>query len=178
MVTVDFPSLSIAVLRHAAALAQKENARLTLLSVIEEPVSFRTLDKVSRERCRLHSRVSALEEIASRELPPDMAVQIVVCEGNPVVEITRMAAQRRTDLIVVGCHPRHWLLRPFHGNTAARVMERAPCPVVVLNEVQSRRARSASRTLPDEPEIVAEAAVSGCKVLQMNGQQKATRTAA
>ncbi len=151
LVPVDFSTSSLMALRHAAALAQKENAELTLLNVIEEPVSFRSLDRPFRERSRLESQASDLEALADRELPPEVAAHIVVCEGDPATEITRTAAQRQTEMIVVGRHHHHWLIRPFCGNTAVRVMEKASCPVVVLNETQSRPARPAARNLPEEP---------------------------
>ena len=161
MVPVDFSMSSLRALRHAAVLAQKENAHLTLLNVIDEPLSFRSLDKPSRERSRLASRASGLEELVARELPPGVAVHIVVCEGNPATEITRVAAQRRTDLIVVGCHRHHWLVRLFRGHTAARVIEQSPCPVVVLNEARSRRHKLLQGTWPENLGLPPQGAQTG-----------------
>gem|GEM_PF-1644474 len=185
MVPVDFSMPSLRALRHAAMLAQKENAHLTLLNVIEEPVSFRSLDKPFRERSRLESRELGLEDLARRELPHDVAAHIVVCEGNPATEITRMAAQRHTDLIVVGCHRHHWLVRLFRGHTAARVIEQAPCPVVVLNESRARHSKPASGSLSGECGTAAGRAVSESLALRPDGPREqvqalpqATRAAA
>ena len=133
LVPIDFPESSVNTLRHAAGLAAKDQAHLTLLNVVEEPVSFRALDLPRQQRGRRQEHARQLQELARRELGPGMADGIVICDGNPSREITRVAARQHADLIVLGLHERHGLRRWFHGHTASRIAHNASCPVMVLN---------------------------------------------
>jgi universal stress protein A len=134
LVPIDFSESSVKALRHAARLAATDQAHLTLLNVIEEPVSFRTLDLRGQQRRRRQEHTRQLQELARRELGPDVAAGIVICDGNPSREITRLAARQRADLIIVGRHERQGLHRWFHGHTASRIAHNASCPVLVLND--------------------------------------------
>jgi universal stress protein A len=138
LVPIDFSESSVKALRHAAGLAAKDQAHLTLVNVVDEPVSFRTLDLPGQQRGQRKEHARQLQELARRELGPDVAAGIVICDGNPSREITRLAARQRADLIIVGRHERHGLHRWFRGRTASRVADTAPCPVVVLNDARNR----------------------------------------
>lgn len=103
----------------AALLARDTNAALTLLTVRKPGVpeaSARTL----------------LEE-ARRALPPDTPnVQLRIREGHPAEEIVFECEEGGYDLAVVGERQHHTLRTRFLlGSTAQRVVEHAPCPVVV-----------------------------------------------
>ena len=134
LVPIDFSESSVKALRHAAGLAAQNQAHLTLLNVIEEPASFRTLDLPGQQRRLRQEHARQLQELARRELGPDMAAGIVICDGNPSREITRLAARQRADLIIVGRHERHGLHHWFRGHTASRIAHNASCPVLVLND--------------------------------------------
>ncbi|MGA2786074.1 MAG: universal stress protein [Verrucomicrobiota bacterium] len=134
LVPIDFSEYSVNALRHAAGLAAKDQAHLTLLNVVDEPVSFRSLDLPRQQRGRRQEHAQQLQELARRELGPNLAAGIVICDGNPSREITRVAARQHADLIVLGRHERHGLRRWFHGHTASRIIHNASCPVMVLND--------------------------------------------
>jgi nucleotide-binding universal stress UspA family protein len=134
LVPIDFSESSVKALRHAAGLAAKDQAHLTLLNVVEEPASFRTLDTQGQQRGRRQEHARQLQELARRELGPNMAAGILICAGNPSREITRVAARRHADLIVMGRHEHHGLRRWFHGRTASRIARNASCPVMVLDD--------------------------------------------
>ena len=52
--------------------------------------------------------------------------------GHPATEIVREAEEGNYDLIIVGERPNRNLVRRFFlGSTAVRVVEHAPCPVIV-----------------------------------------------
>jgi nucleotide-binding universal stress UspA family protein len=133
LVPIDFSQSSVNALRHAAALAAKTKAHLTLLNVMDEPVSFRALDLAAQEYQRQHDHARQLQQLADRELAPTIAANLLVRTGNPSHEISLVAAQRHSDLIVMGRHEHHGLRRWFHGHTVRRVADNAPCPVMVLN---------------------------------------------
>ena len=132
LVPIDFSEPSVNALRYARALAAGEKAQVILLHVVEEPCSFRTLDAVGQQRARYQQRAGRLQELADRELGSQVATRIEVREGNPSVEIARLASQRHVDLIVVGRHEHHGLWQWMHRHTASRLSKKAPCPVLLL----------------------------------------------
>ena len=59
-------------------------------------------------------------------------VETIVVEGNPAVEICRVASERGIDLIVLGSHGRGVISRAILGSTADKVMRTAHCPVMIV----------------------------------------------
>ncbi len=132
LVPIDFSEPSLNALRHARKLAAGEKAHLTLVNVVEEPGSFRTLDVVGQRRARYEQRLNRLQELAGRELGSQVASRIEVREGNASVEIARLATQRQVDLIVVGRHHHHGLWQWLQGRTASTLSKKAGCPVLLI----------------------------------------------
>ena len=132
LVPIDFSEESLKALRHAHDLAAGGKAELTLLNVIEEPLSFRTLDRVGQQHARKKERLARLEGLAQEETGSGISVKTLVCDGSPAKEITRFAAQTLPDMIIVGRHEHHGFGRWFHGHTASRLARQAPCTLIVL----------------------------------------------
>lgn len=59
-----------------------------------------------------------------------LAVELVVREGDPGLEIAQLACERRADLIVMGSHGRGLFRRAVLGSVANKVL--ASCDVAVL----------------------------------------------
>ena len=136
LVPIDFSKPSLTALRCARALAAGGKAHVILLNVVEEPGSCRTLDVVGQRRARYEQRAGRLQELADRELGAQIAARIEVREGNPCVEIARLASQRHVDLIVLGRHEHDGLRQWLHGHTANKLSQKAPCPVLLLKADQ------------------------------------------
>jgi len=58
--------------------------------------------------------------------------------GSPFDEIVQMADKLEVDLIIIGSHGCTGLTHLLVGSTAERVVEHAPCPVLVVKERRSR----------------------------------------
>jgi nucleotide-binding universal stress UspA family protein len=56
----------------------------------------------------------------------------VVLYGVPFQEIIDAAKARQVDLIVMGTHGRTGLMHVLLGSVAERVVQHAPCPVLVV----------------------------------------------
>jgi nucleotide-binding universal stress UspA family protein len=132
LVPIDFSESSVRALRHAAGLAERDGAELTLLNVVEEPQSVRAMDAVDRQRREEQSRARQLQQLAERELPARQTVKIEVLEGDPPQEIVRLANRQHADLIVLGLGRWRGLRRWLHGRIAARISREACCPVLLL----------------------------------------------
>ena len=134
LVPVDFSESSVKALRVAAAMAAKEHAHLTVLNVVGEPPSFRTLDQPRQEHRQRHEQARRLERLVQRELDPEIVAHTMVRSGDPSTEIKRTAAQEHASLIVMSRHAQHGVGRWFHRHTAPQVIDNAPCPVMIVNE--------------------------------------------
>ncbi|PLX50275.1 MAG: universal stress protein [Desulfobulbaceae bacterium] len=58
--------------------------------------------------------------------------EIVIKVGNPAEKIIDTAKEIGADLIVVGSHGRHGAQRFFLGSVSAKVLEHAPCHVLII----------------------------------------------
>lgn len=75
---------------------------------------------------------SALHEFIDTNVPKDLRVTPVVCEGRPYEEILREAGERGADLIVIPGKEHTTTDRVLLGSTASRVVDHAHCSVLVL----------------------------------------------
>ncbi len=74
----------------------------------------------------------ALDGIAHRLRADGVAARVLVLEGEPVHEITRVAAELDASLIVMATHGRGALQRLAHGSVADGVARRAATPVLLV----------------------------------------------
>jgi nucleotide-binding universal stress UspA family protein len=73
------------------------------------------------------------EEVkADQNLPNVVTDEILVRKGNPVEEILRTAADRNSDLIVMGTHGHGGFADAMIGSTARRVLRRSRIPVFTV----------------------------------------------
>jgi len=132
LVPTDFSDLAVATAQWARSLVQELAAEVHLLYAVAPAPSDESLAiaplPVKAEQLR-----SLLQDFA-REHFPDLAVPPVVhlAIGLPVSVITEYAREKEIDLIVIGTHARGVLNRIFMGSVSKAVMERAPCPVLMV----------------------------------------------
>ena len=137
LVPVDFSEMSIGAIQPAKNLARRFNASVHLVHVhwFDYPAGFTALpgpvpgwSTVQEEVER--SLAARLQEVASKfELPP---ANCHLCSGAPVFdEISRLAQALPADLIVTSTHGHGGVKHFFLGSTAERLVQHAPCPVLV-----------------------------------------------
>jgi nucleotide-binding universal stress UspA family protein len=61
-------------------------------------------------------------------------VSTILAEGKPYREILRVAAEEKTDLVVMGVRGRGAADLLFFGSTAQHVIRQAACPVLTLRK--------------------------------------------
>ena len=135
---------------YAASLANRYNAQVTILHVLEElsPTTMLLIGDIVGEK-RLSSLRSEKEQevIASiqkrledftatfcRETPqcPFTVNQIIVETGHPVGRIIATAEKIDADMIVMGSHGQGMLEQVVIGSTSRRVLRRCKKPVLVI----------------------------------------------
>jgi len=124
----DLSSRSDAVLRHAALLAERLGAQLTLLNVVSNRGTAKDIDRAKRKAAAL------LEDEAARLAAfAQTAPKILVKTGRPVPVIAQTARAEKADLVIMGRRP-----RPLRGlifdTTAERVVRTARVPVLIAGE--------------------------------------------
>lgn len=135
LATTDFSDESRAGVRYAVALAEKLNAAVALLHVVEPPSRFAGMEAVAI--VRKDSEVAELARVqlktlAERESQGDLRLTPSVRTGKPFHEITTAARERGADLIVIATHGYTGAKRVLLGSTAERVVRHAPCPVLTV----------------------------------------------
>lgn len=127
------PEESLQVARKAVELARLNNARLSLIHVIE-PVTFAYAGDIPMD---LTETQLALEEQADKRLASftqQLGYEVShskVVIGQTAAELRETAADLKADLIIVGSHGRHGLALLL-GSTASDVLHGAKCDVLAI----------------------------------------------
>jgi len=140
---VDFSDCSMQALNYAMSLAQEADAHLTVLHVMAHEMAV-TDDAYSaillndregladfRERREADAR-QRLKQAVPETVAAYCSVETMVSSGKPSREILRIAAERQSDLIVVGVHGRGAADLMFFGSTTNHVVREATCPVLTV----------------------------------------------
>lgn len=140
LVPLDFSVHSDRALAYATMLAQRLEASLRLLNVVE-PLNAAALagegylitvpeltDSMVKEARR---RMADYRDIA----PPGLVIETDVAVGPAATTIAETAREQQCDLIVMGTHGRTGLAHLFMGSVAERVTRLAPCPVLTVRPI-------------------------------------------
>ena len=150
LVPTDGSDASVAAARLAYRLARTFEAKVELLFVIdlllcEELRRFdrREFDEIQRELLEQGERVvGVLRDEGERQ---GLTVASAVRRGDPFEEIVASAQNLEVDLIVMGHVGRRPRARVLLGSVAERVLEFAPCPVMVVKHEDEAAPRGAHR---------------------------------
>jgi nucleotide-binding universal stress UspA family protein len=138
LVPIDFSPQSRKAMQYALSFARQFNAELLLLHVIElTPLPVPPLTVVQDETTQASLHESAARELAEwrDEISSQAAVKASVRSGlSGFAEIVNAAAEGNFDLIILGTQGRRGLAHLLIGSTAERVVQNAPCPVMVVRE--------------------------------------------
>ena len=133
----DFSDNSKYALTFAISFAQKYDAMLYILHVIQQPsyplgmyaeISFDAMDKFSQSISDAVEK--EMQTLKEKDLRGYGKYECMIVHGTPFLEILRMAKEKNVELIVVGTHGRTGLDHVLFGSTAEKVVRRAPCPVL------------------------------------------------
>ena len=70
-------------------------------------------------------------------IPEDVRVTPIVCQGTPYEEVLREAEARHVDLVVIPSQDRSQMDKWLLGSTASKVVHHANCAVLVLRAGQA-----------------------------------------
>lgn len=121
LVAIDGSWHTDAALRLGAQLARRGREPLTILTVIRHEAGRppTAVDAILAHAC----------EVLARQ---GIKVHTRLRYGHAATEIVREAEEGDYDLVIVGsCQDRNLVKRLLRGSTMVRVVEHAPCPVIV-----------------------------------------------
>ena len=132
----DFTPKSEKAIRYAVQLAKLVRARLTLLHVIPEaastPHAIAGFPAYKVEEWRQEAGEKLHEELTKAKLEYDTVDTLMTLALDMRDEVIRIARETPADLLVLSTHGytgwKHLLL----GSDAEKILERAPCPVLVV----------------------------------------------
>lgn len=133
---VDFSEFSDRALQYVLRYAQRFNAELVLVHVVEAfPIDYLMGVKSAEaandwQRKQAGTRLGKLCRKFAAE--GSIAADSVVRFGKPFQEIVKVAKERAIDLIIIATHGYTGLKHIQLGSTAEMVIRYAPCPVLVL----------------------------------------------
>jgi universal stress protein A len=138
-VAVDYTKHSVYVAEKARVLANKYQAKLSVIHVLDNipmpDTNYGTviaLDQIAPDE------LLEAEKIKFMELGDQLAIDVVnrwMVWGIPTQEIINIADQEQVDLIIVGSHGRHGLALLL-GSTANSVLHHAKCDVMAVRLVE------------------------------------------
>ena len=137
LVPTDGSQTSLSAGRLAIQMARQQQAKITFVSVVDSNVAeelSRKMNKtVSQTRAELTHKAGQylkhLEHLAEAE---GLSYEQITCYGLPYVEIEKLAREKNIDLVVIGQSSHSGSRRMLIGSVAQRVIENAPCPVLVV----------------------------------------------
>jgi nucleotide-binding universal stress UspA family protein len=139
LVPIDFSDYSKSSLKYATEFAQKFNAEMILVYVVEPviyPPDF-SMGQIAIPSVNTEWDIKAKEELdklAGSEIPNDVKVLTVIKTGKPFLEIIETAADEDVDIIIIATHGHSGMEHILFGSTAEKVVRKAPCPVLTLRE--------------------------------------------
>lgn len=134
LVGVDGSPRAPLVLQYAADLAAQVNGKLTVVRVVTLPVELppeaMTLSPNRLPDLLLDAARKDLHRLVA-QIPPERLERSEVHLGTPWQVLCDIARNEASDLIVIGTHG-YTALDRLIGTTAARVVNHAPCSVLVV----------------------------------------------
>ncbi len=136
--------------RYAMAMAERHDAEVTILHVIEPiPPMVKHYVKGFVDEIHWEEKVKYEQEVAAERIKKRLedfckkeslnaphclafASTILVRPGHPVEEILKAADDGNCDIIVLGTHGKGFLKHTFLGSVARSVLDRARKPVFIV----------------------------------------------
>jgi nucleotide-binding universal stress UspA family protein len=144
----DLSQNSPFVFRYAVDLAEKYDANICLLHVMERipsqkdlvkdsPMAEALKDEYKKDRIAEVDKIKQrIEAFSSRELkersPILKRVSIQVIDGYPASGILEKVDELGPDLLVMGTHSKGFLTHAFLGSVAQKVLDRVKIPVLII----------------------------------------------
>ena len=136
LVPVDFSDGTEASITSATELARKFSALVTLYHVMQmmHPPGLEPVFTEEKERKALQDETEKQLRKLAGSIAPMAEVETALEAGVPWDKIVTYADKHGVDLIVMATHGRSGLKHLMLGSVAERVVQHAPCSVLVVRQ--------------------------------------------
>ena len=133
LIAHDGSKSSETALKQAFEIADKFGSSVTVISVVPELYltelmemdRLRILETLTEEAQKIMDKIKT-KTVGSKP------VKTIVAQGNPAEEILETARKMKADLIVTGSHGRHGAQKFLLGSVSSKIIDHAPCTVLVV----------------------------------------------
>jgi universal stress protein E len=132
---VEPREISLAAIKRAVSLSQNYQARLTVVSTIQSPVSLVSFIKNKEDANQalsecVDNKRAALQDFVAQHCE-NMDVDIDIFVGTQFIEIVKDVLRNGRDLVIKCPNEESWLDRIFGGDDM-HLLRKCPCPVLML----------------------------------------------
>jgi nucleotide-binding universal stress UspA family protein len=151
---VDFSAAALEAVEFAMDVANRANASVTFLHVIEwlaeeDPRQTSHVAVPEFRQSLLQNAREQLDALVARQQPLERGVKMEVAAGRAHRQIARVASDMKADLIVLGAHGRGGPPLAALGSTSEQVVRAAPCPVLTVRSPGGHAIASRNSHVPD-----------------------------
>lgn len=138
LLPIDFSRASNKILQYAIFLAEKNNAKIFIIYVMEYPYTLsgvppsRLDNEYEEQMIRLANERMASFLKENRDSIP-VSFESAILLGHATERIINYAEMECFDLIIIGTHGHKGLEKMLFGSVAEKVIKLAPCPVLTIN---------------------------------------------
>ena len=132
LVPVDFSEHSQKALRYALAFATQFDAEVVLVHIVEQMVypGDWMYPPLAVTDFAAEKREQMIERLRSLDAGSGVKTQHMVRLGRAWQEVTEIARELKTDLIILATHGYTGLKHVLLGSVAEKIVRHAPCPVL------------------------------------------------
>ncbi|MFQ6673629.1 MAG: universal stress protein [Fidelibacterota bacterium] len=142
LVTTDFSDYARYAFKHAVAIAEKFDAELIVMHVIQPTVSPADYAwaapppnlSAQHEKYCTESLSGLVEEL----IPESIKSDTLLAHGAPFREIIAASREHSIDLIVMATHGLGGLSHVLFGSTTEKVVRKSPCPVLTIRHPEHK----------------------------------------
>ena len=144
LVFTDGDARSEVALDRGAALAERNGAQLTAVSVLESlPRELQRLSAAAHPAdlwdLALRERKERLDRVVAGSWNENQSFATKVLCGSPITEVIKEVLQQGHDLVVMAAEGEGGVKEVLFGNVSTQLMRRCPCPVWVMKSGQRAR---------------------------------------
>ncbi len=142
LVPVDGSKESICACKWACTVAQGTGAAIYLLHVVDLNLKMTSFDRVSMSGYIPESIKKQGEELLAnyrRQMPRDIAVNLILKAGSPHQTIVNITEQTYPDWIIMGSRGASNLKEIVMGSVSQYVLHHVSCPVMIVKNVECKK---------------------------------------
>lgn len=133
LIPTDFSEVSFSTAKYGLGWATLLNSNVTLLHVVpRDPNVIYPLYLETEEEWKKSAEKELVNFAKSLKFSKEEKLKTKVRVGVPYSEIIKEAEKENANMIIMGTHGRKGLPRIALGSVAERVVQMAPCPVLVF----------------------------------------------